>query len=972
MKHFGHQTYNQIIRLIVLLILPVGLILLGSEAKAQLTVNTAVTPTNAVQNILMGEGVTASNIIFSPGNQATQIGSFTCNNCGINLSSGVIMGSGNVMGAVGPNNSGSYNLGPPSTSDNVGDPDLQAISGGSSIHNAAVLKFNFIPTGDSIAFRFVFGSEEYPEYVNSVNDVFGFFISGPGISGPYQNNAKNIALIPGTSNPVSINTVNNLTNSLYYVANHPPGNSGYAQYYNVQMDGFTKVLTAKTAVMCGATYQIKIAIGDASDGVWDSWVFLEANSFVSNTVNISYTAPNITPSGTGIYEGCETAYINFTRPQSDSGTEKNYALSFSGTAINGVDVEQIPDTLTFPAGQSEVSIPLVAIADGILEGNENFIITVEDLGCNAGDPVSIEIIISDLPQLQVSMPPVTINCGQQAVMEPEITGGIGNYSVTWEAGGLVQPSLSTYPEGPTSYPFVVTDTCGVTPYNGSAQVLFVVNPPLVVDVGPDISAQCLDEIVVTPEVTGGFGNYSYAWTANGAPISSSEVLSFYQNTNQSVQLTVTDICNVSASDQFNLVYPAVPILIEIGENIVATCIDQNTVTSEVSGGVGNYTYTWTLANQPAGTGPTVNVQTPVTALLKLVVDDQCGNSATDQLSVIIPPVHISLDIGPDVVATCLDNIPNSAITLENGIGNYSYVWTNNGENVSTAPQYSVQTGQNRVIGLTVTDQCGNTASDQKLISIPPVPVALSVFPAIDTMICLGTWATLGALAHGGVGDLTYTWTGITHSPTNTQNSSIVKESPPENTVYSVTVNDQCGNTNSRQTRVSVRELFPSFDAGYVSDNEVWFKNTTEGNDAFQWTFGNGATSTDMSEVVNFLGAPAWTGTLTVFSPEGCKKSVTREFTALGDLFVPNTFTPDNDGVNDVFFVVGHDLRYFELTIFNRYGEVVFKSYDIDEPWDGSYQGGGHFVPNGVYTYQLIAVGKRENTIERSGRILLFR
>jgi len=108
-----------------------------------------------------------------------------------------------------------------------------------------------VPTGDSLAFRFVFGSEEYPEYVNSINDVFGFFISGPGITGPYQNNAKNIALIPATNNPVSINSVNAGSNNTWYTANH----NGQ---HNVQPDGFTKVLTARANVICGETYQIKI------------------------------------------------------------------------------------------------------------------------------------------------------------------------------------------------------------------------------------------------------------------------------------------------------------------------------------------------------------------------------------------------------------------------------------------------------------------------------------------------------------------------------------------------------------------------------------------------------------------------------------------------------------------------------------------------------------------------------------------
>lgn len=933
-----------------------------NSAEGQLSVNASVTAANAVQNVLLGEGVTASNITFS-GNQSTQIGSFNCNNCGINLSSGVIMGSGHVNGAVGPNNSGSFSLGPPSGIDYAGDPDLQVLSGNASLHNAAILRFNFVPNGDSLAFRFVFGSEEYPEYVNSINDVFGFFISGPGISGPYQNNAKNIALIPNTATPISINTVNQYSNTAWYTSNNGQ--------YNVQPDGFTKVLTARTNVICGATYQIKIAIADASDGSWDSWVFLEAGSFESNNVELSYTPPVISPSGVGIYEGCDVAYINFTRPQAQSAEEMLYNLSFSGTAINGIDIEEIPNSLVFPAGQSVVSIPIVALVDNIPEGNENFIITVLELGCNLGDPVSFEFIISDPPELIVDIPDVVINCGEEAFIEPQISGGLGNYMVTWE-NGLVQPSFSTFPTSPVSYPFTVSDTCSVNPVSGTANVLFVQNPPLVVDIGADITAQCLDEININSAVSGGFGEYSYQWTSNGAQVSTAENLTFFQSTNQVVVLTVTDICGVNASDQLNLIYPATPMTADIGPDLVATCIDNNTVGSIVTGGVGNYSYTWKLNGNPIGNAASTNVQTGVTSTLTFNVADQCGNSAADALTVTIPPVNIVLDIGPDLVATCLDNTVNSAIQLENGIGNYSYVWTNNGQPTSSAAQYTVQTGETKTIGLTVTDQCGNTAFDQHQIIIPAAPIALTVFPSPDTMICLGTWGRLGALASGGVGNLTYTWSGITSVPTSSQNYSIVRESPPANMSYSVKVSDQCGNSNSGQMRISVRELFPEFDSEYLNDVEVKVKNTTVGNDPFKWTFGNGRGGSDSTEVVNFTGAPAWTVTLTVFSPEGCAKSKTQEYTAIGELFIPNAFTPDNDGVNDFFFVKGHDLRYFEFTIFNRYGDVVFKSYDMTEPWDGSHQRGGHYVPAGIYPYQIVAIGNRENMIEYKGAITVVR
>src|SRR5690606_19343367 len=124
---------------------------------------------------------------------------------------------------------------------------------------AAILEFDFIPTGDSVKFRYSFGSEEYPEYVNAgVNDAFAFFLSGPDPAGGSYTN-KNVALIPGTSTPVSIDNVNAGANATYYRSNT-------TNTINCQFDGFTKVLYALEKVVCGQTYHIKIAIADGGDG----------------------------------------------------------------------------------------------------------------------------------------------------------------------------------------------------------------------------------------------------------------------------------------------------------------------------------------------------------------------------------------------------------------------------------------------------------------------------------------------------------------------------------------------------------------------------------------------------------------------------------------------------------------------------------------------------------------------------------
>ncbi len=134
-------------------------------------------------------------------------GKFDCVDCNVGIDSGVILTSGRVINITGPNNSGSTGT----ANGWPGDPDLEAIPGVGATFDACVLEFDVFSPGDSLKFDYVFGSDEYLEYVNVINDVFAFWISGPGFGSP-----TNIALIPGTSIPVTINNVNNLDFPMYY------------------------------------------------------------------------------------------------------------------------------------------------------------------------------------------------------------------------------------------------------------------------------------------------------------------------------------------------------------------------------------------------------------------------------------------------------------------------------------------------------------------------------------------------------------------------------------------------------------------------------------------------------------------------------------------------------------------------------------------------------------------------------------
>ena len=223
-------------------------------------------PQSILTSDFIGSNYQLSNITYTGSLEA--IGMFDGSNSNLGLADGIVLTTGTVLnngsGPQGPNNNaeiGVYN-----TED--GDPVLTAIAGAQS-YDAAILEFDFIPSIDSIGFQFVFGSEEYPEYVGSnFSDIVTILISGiPG--------QLNIARTPDNA-PVNVNSINSTTNSSYYVSNGDGNQAPQNQSdYYIQYDGFTVPLLAKyTSLQIGMTYHLKFAIADVSDGYFDSGLFL--------------------------------------------------------------------------------------------------------------------------------------------------------------------------------------------------------------------------------------------------------------------------------------------------------------------------------------------------------------------------------------------------------------------------------------------------------------------------------------------------------------------------------------------------------------------------------------------------------------------------------------------------------------------------------------------------------------------------
>ena len=251
-------------------------------------------PQYLVEDVLLGSGVIASN--FSYLGDSIQIGIFDGSSSNLGLNSGVVIGTGDIR-VLSPDFTGFEDI--ITTFPPVQDPDLLTVANSvpalidqnfyvSGVFDVAVLEFDFVASSDTLSFDYVFGSSEYFAFENSsYNDVFGFFISGPGISGPYSSppgfpdGAVNIAVVPESSPelPITISSLNADLNSEFFVSNQSFTSVNSA-------DGFTIPLEAKALVQCGETYHIRLAIADGSDGSLSSYIFLRGNSFSSPEVSV--------------------------------------------------------------------------------------------------------------------------------------------------------------------------------------------------------------------------------------------------------------------------------------------------------------------------------------------------------------------------------------------------------------------------------------------------------------------------------------------------------------------------------------------------------------------------------------------------------------------------------------------------------------------------------------------------------------
>ncbi len=691
----------------------IALFLIPTILLGQLVTNPGGGAANLVQNVLLGQGVTVSNINYSGSGMA--IGQFTAGGTNLGLASGIVMTTGTISntgaGPHGPNNQ------PDAGMDNGagGYSPLNGIAGATTF-NAAVLEFDFVPYSDFVEFRYVFGSEEYLEYVNTgFNDAFAFFISGPGIPGGQQN----IARLPNTQ-PVTIDNVHSAGTNINGVS-FGAANGGFYVNNNggatIQYDGFTTVLTASSNVQCGETYHLIIAIADAGDAIYDSGIFLEANSLQSDvpvaiTHQLSqnvFNDPNIAA------EGCVTATVTLNRGGQDLSAPLTIPVNVSGTATEGVDYSNLPNSVTFPAGVGQIEFSFDAFEDGIAEGLETIILSFPITDpCGNVNPIVLNLAIQDTEPVEVEITGAEITCpGDEIELFATASGGAPPYTYLWSTGETT-PSIFVSPNASENYSVEVTDDCLNQTAFDNYQVVVPVYPPLVLNQTSDLEDICpFVPALLESNASGGLAPYTYQWSSSFAPnLSTNDSYMAVPSTTTTYTITVTDLCGNQVSEDIVYTILSPPLVLEMSPSVEICPGDSTEIFVNPSGGFGDYFYEWFHSGE---TTQSVWVNPEVTTNYTVSVSDECQTFTVEgsvQIVVVEPTANFEI-IGP----VLFNDLP---ITFQNSSQNaISYEWTfGDGQNSTLVhPNNTYDEPGTYYVTLIATDDKGCKDTIQKPISI---------------------------------------------------------------------------------------------------------------------------------------------------------------------------------------------------------------------------------------------------------------
>lgn len=730
--------------------------LLMLVSSYSLTAQIAVNNTNNANQLaqkLVGPGVILSNATVQC--NANQSGIFLATAANLGIDSGIVLTTGLAATNI-PNygvngaqvNFANANQGTP------GDAALTALAGVTT-YDKCILEFDFTANGDSIFFQYVFGSEEYPQFnCSNYNDVFGFFISGPGYAVP-----TNIALIPGTNIPVAINSVNNgtiypggaMANCTGMGAGSPftglyTDNTGGT---SVTYEGFTHLFTARAAIQPCSTYHLKLAIADGFDHILDSGVFLKAGSLKSNNVKLSVKTDSLAGGVPYLFEGCDTAIMKIHRQIFQAQVNiDTVQLLISGTATNGTDYPLVQSTYVFSNNINDTLkiINFLPVNDLITEGTESIIIKLKDRCNNIMD--SVTILVKDPPKFQIANSDTTICQGYGVAITGTFDPGL-NYS--WSpAAGVANPNAfftTLSPSVTTTYTLTgtysncapVTDTIKIT-----------VQPAPTITLTPT-NILCNGQNTGSILATGVVGNNPLTFTLNPGGINANGSPHTFNNLAAGTYtVTITSGLGCTKTAVATITQPT-PVVWNNATAINIACNAGNIgqILTNAGGGTGAISYTLTPGGITNGTG----TFTGLAAGTYTVTAKDANNCSITTSLIIIQALGLTWATVNKTNVTC-NGLANGTITALAGGGFGTVTYTLNPGNVNNITGNFNNLGPNTY---TVLATDANGCTGVTTVSITQSPPLVITGVTATNIVCNGA-ATGGitVTSSGGAPVVNYT------------------------------------------------------------------------------------------------------------------------------------------------------------------------------------------------------------------------
>lgn len=588
-------------------------------------------------------------------------------------------------------------------------------------------------------------------------------------------------------------------------------------------------------------------------------------------------------------------------------------------------------------------------ADNNLCAGQHCVEVTDSRGCSAN--ACVTITQPDLLVLDESSVAATCNRADGSA-SVAVSGGIANYTYSWSNGGQ---SSSITNVSPGSYCVEVTDMKGCK----DTVCVAVANTPGV-SFGPSTvtNASCKDSCNGNIQLSSSGGNSPYTYSWQGSSNSGDQLSTACAGT---YTIVVTD--NIGCKDTTNATVTE-PAYVNADPVIPATiCIGQSvTLSTNATGGTGPYTYSYSPA------GPTVSPDSTTTYSVIAIDDNGCRSTAEP----ITVPVHdeINADI-PVPFPVCPGGSLTLSPTISGGDGNYSYQWLPGNETTASLNLAPTAPSTYTVI---VNDGC-TTPVDSAFAVITITPSSTVEFSVSEEEGCLPFCVQL---TDSTVGSVSSTWI----IGTETMTGPIINFCPSASGAYTVILNVQGANgCSGTDTIVDLIKAYdkPVADFAFspetvtILNPEVEFENTSTGATQFTWNILDSLfNSSDLQFTFGDTGC--YEVKLFATSNDGCVDSTQQLVCIENDfgVYIPNAFTPNGDGMNDKFFPSGFGISTedFHMSIFNRWGELIFETTDVTKGWDG--KSGVTSSPEDVYIWKLRVKDERGDHHSYRGHVTIVK